>query len=358
MTFSTAEFRKGEQMATQQYRAYSVGTQSRRDLNQVQQVMRMLIWIGVFIVTGIVLGLLAALVGVIGSAVLGEVGVACAGPVGLVALVLLFVVPTTISRCLYIIPEYQRVVVLKMGEFVGVRGPGQFWVIPYPPFYQSAAMMLDMRIQTQTIKAAETLTKDNVPVGCEAVLFWRVENPRIAALKVKNHAEAVYMAANSALKDTIGTLELSDLLGQRELVAQKLKDIIDHAAENFGVDVSSVEITDVHVPSDLIQELSVRAQSERAAQAKIIEAKAELEVSRQFQDAANSMDLKAMELYRLNVLERIGREEGSQIVIYGLGSGDLGTSQQIASSAAGARAGMAKPTQHKPAGEGEMTSSQ
>ena len=345
-------------MATQQYRPYSVGAAPQRDLNQVQQVMRMLIWIGVFIASGLILGILTALIGVIGSTVLGEVGAVCAGPVGLVALILVFAIPSTISRCLYIVPEYRRVVVLKMGEFVGVRGPGQFWVIPYPPFYQSAAMTLDMRIQTQVIKAAETLTKDNVPVGCEAVIFWRVEDPRVAALKVKNHAEAVYMAANSALKDTIGTLELSDLLGQRDLVAKNLSQSIDLAAEKFGVDVSSVEITDVHVPSDLIQELSVRAQSERSAQAKIIEAKAELEVARQFQAAANSMGAKAMELYRLNVLERIGREEGSQIVIYGLGSDDAATGRQIAASAAGAQVATPKAPRRKPSGEKERPASQ
>ncbi len=334
-------------MATRQYQQYPGGS-TRRDLNQVQQVMRMLIWIGMFIVTGLVLGILTALVGVIGAAILGEAGAVCAGPVGLVAFFLVFVIPTTISRCLYIIPEYQRVVVLKLGQFVGVRGPGQFWVIPYPPFYQSAAMTLDMRIQTQVIKAAETLTKDNVPVGCEAVIFWRVEAPRVAALKVKNHAEAVYLAANSALKDTIGTMELSELLGQRDDVAKSLKQIIDQAAENFGVDVSSVEITDVHVPSDLIQELSVRAQSERAAQAKIIEAKAELQVARQFQAAANSMGAKAMDLYRLNVLERIGREEGSQIVIYGMGTGDQTMGQQIASAAAGAQSSLNLPVRKEP----------
>lgn len=323
-------------MTVQQYQYAGA---SQRDLNQVQQVLRMLIWVGVFIVTVLVLGAITAVAGVIGRAILGEAGMACAGPIGLVAFFLAFIIPSTLSRCLYVVPEYQRVVVLKLGQFVGVRGPGQFWIIPYPPFYQSAAMTLDMRIQTQVIKAAETLTKDNVPVGCEAVLFWRVENPQVAALKVKNHAEAVYMAANSALKDTIGTLELSDLLGQREMVAQNLKHIIDTAAEHFGVDVSSVEITDVHVPGDLIQELSVRAQSERSAQAKIIEAKAELQVAELFEEAANSMGPKAMELYRLNVLERIGREEGSQIVVYGLGSGNDAMGKQIASAAAGAQAG-------------------
>jgi regulator of protease activity HflC (stomatin/prohibitin superfamily) len=200
-------------------------------------------------------------------------------------------------------------------------------------------MMLDMRLQTHIIKAAETLTRDNVPVGCEAVIFWQVENPQVAALKVQNHAEAVYLAANSALKDTIGTLELTQLLSHREVVAQNLKDIIDQAAAKFGVDVSSVEITDVHVPADLIQELSVLAQSERAAQAKIAEAKAELEVAENLQRAAEALGPQALELYRLNVLERIGREEGSQVVIYGMG-GEVERGQAIADNTAASQAAL------------------
>ena len=320
-------------MATTQYAA------APRALNQVQTVMRWLIGLVTFVVVIIVLGLIGLLVSTIIGAVSGGagLGLACLGPWLVVSGIIALVLAGGFSRCFYIIPEYQRVVVLKLGEFVGVRGPGRFWVIPYPPYYQSAAMTLDMRIQTQVIKAAETLTMDNVPVGCEAVLFWRVEDPRVAALKVKNHAEAVYLAANSALKDTIGTLELSDLLSQRDKVAQSLKQIIDAAASNFGVDVASVEITDVHVPADLIQELSVRAQSERAAQAKIVEARAELQVARQFQEAAASMGPQGMEIYRLNVLERIGREEGSQIVVYGLG-GDSKMGEVIAANAAGAMA--------------------
>ena len=333
-------------MATRQY---STGAPyvAPRALNQVQSVMRMLIWIGTFILVSILGLVVGGIVWFIASRVAPSAGAMCGTPLVFVGGIVALAVASAISRCFYIIPEYQRVVVLKLGEFVGVRGPGRFWVIPYPPYYQSAAMTLDMRIQTQVIKAAQTLTKDNVPVGCEAVLFWRVEDPRIAALKVKNHAEAVYLAANSALKDTIGTLELSEMLSERETVADSLKQIIDAAASKFGVDVASVEITDVHVPPDLIQELSVRAQSERAAQAKIVEAKAEAEVAQQFQAAAEAMSPSAMEIYRLNVLERIGREEGSQIVVYGL-SGDNDMGQEIAANAAGARAAMPTPPR-KPA---------
>ena len=241
-----------------------------------------------------------------------------------------------VTRCLYIIPEYQRVVILKLGKFTDVKGPGKFWVVPYPPFYQSVAAEIDIRVRTRAITAAQTLTKDNVPVGCEAVLFWRVEDPRTAALEVADYAEAVFQAANSALKDTVGTLELTELLSEREKMAQQLKHVIDTAAASFGVDVSSVEITDVHVPDDLIQELSVLAQSRRAAQAKIAEAEVEMVIAQKLEEAASLMGPRAMDLYRLGVLERIGREEGSQIVVYGLGGGNAQTDMQISAAAAGA----------------------
>lgn len=313
-----------------------------REINQVQSVTRTVVWVAVFVLASLILLAVTLLIVGLSSRFTTREGVElgillCWGTWAIVALGAALIVPSIVSRTIYIIPEYQRVVVLKLGEFIDVKGPGRFWVIPYPPFYESVASRLDLRIQTHVIQAAETLTKDNVPVGCEAVVFWRVEDPRIAALEVQNHAQAVYLAANSALKDTIGQLELSELLSHRELVADNLKLIIDKAAEQFGVDVSSVEITDVHVPPDLIQELSVRAQSERAAQAKITEAKAELEVAHHFERAAMAMSPQAMELYRLNVLERIGRGEGSQIVLYGLGQ-DPDTGKQIAASAAGAKA--------------------
>jgi len=308
--------------------SYSPGS-STRGLHNVQRVLRTLIWFGIFIVLAILTLVAALLLGMIADA-LGYAALVVGGLFSLI-------VPGMVSRCLYVLPEFERVVVLKMGEFVGVKGPGKFWVVPYPPFYQSVAAKLDTRVQTRVITAAETLTADNVPVGCEAVIFWRVENPQRAALDVVNYAEAVFQAANSALKDTIGTLELTDLLGERERVAERLEQIIDSAAASFGVDVSSVEITDVHVPADLIQELSVLAQSRRAAQAKIAEAEAEKAIALRLQEAADLMGPAAMEMYRLNVLERIGREEGSQIVVYGMGTSESTMSEMIAAAAAGSR---------------------
>jgi len=300
----------------------------RRDLNRVQRMLRTLIWLGSFVVLAAVtlLFAFASPVGLTGSTVILVIG-------GLLSLI----IPGMIIRCLYVIPEFRRVVILKMGKFNSVQGPGKLWVIPYPPFYQSVAAVVDMRVKTRVIQAAQTLTADNVPVGCEAVVFWRVEDPNQASLAVSDYAEAVFQAANSALKDTVGSLELSELLGERDKIANQLKQTIDAAAVRFGVDVSSVEITDVHVPADLVQELSVLAQSRRAAQAKVAEADAEKTVAQKLEEAASIMGQQAMEMYRLNVLERIGREEGSQIIVYGLNGSDTALEQMLSASAAGSR---------------------
>lgn len=301
-------------------------TPGNRNLYRVQNVLRTWTWLFFFVVLGGFTLTLAALVGL--SSIPGY-AILIVG--GLVSLIL----PGAISSCIYIVPEFERVVLLKMGKFDGVKGPGFFLVIPYPPFFQSVAAKLDTRVQTRVITAAETLTADNVPVGCEAVIFWRVENPERAALQVQNYAEAVFQAANSALKDTVGTMDLTALLGEREKISEKLEQIIDTAAATFGVDVSSVEITDVHVPQDLIQELSVLAQSRRSAQAKIAEAEAEKFIAQKLQEASALMGSQAMEMYRLNVLERIGREEGSQIVVYGLGNNDPQMETTLAATSAG-----------------------
>ncbi len=304
-----------------------------RNLNNVQRVQRALVWFGIFFLIGTLTVILAGAVGFL----LPDIGTVIGGVIFVVGGLLALIVPGMFSSSLYIVSEYERVIVLKLGKFMGVRGPGRFWVIPYPPFNESVTAQIDLRIQTRVITAAETLTDDNVPVGCEAVIFWRVEDPQKAALSVANYQEAVFQAANSALKDTIGMLELSELLGARDKVSGRLKEIIDSAASSFGVDVTSVEITDVRVPNDLIQELSVLAQSRRSAQAKIAEADAEKAIAQKFNEAAALMSDRAMEIYRLSVLERIGREEGSQIVIYGLGGNSPAMDHSLAATVAGSR---------------------
>ena len=272
-----------------------------RGLNTVQTFLRLIIFLfalAVFFVLTIVLA------GALGAAVDDFLR----GPTLALGAFVSLILALMAAKTLYVIPEFQRVVLLKLGKFAGVKGPGLFWVIPYPPFFRSVAAVLDIRVETRVIKASETLTQDNVPVGCEAVIFMRVEDPRKAALDVENYKEAVFQAANSALKDTVGSLELTKLLSDRETVSNRLEQIIDAAASSFGIDVTSVEITDLRVPNDLIQELSVLAQSRRSAEAKIAEAEAEKVVAQRLQEAAAELGPTALEMYRLNVLERLGRE--------------------------------------------------
>jgi len=304
-----------------------IGSPTRRGLNTVQTFLRLVIWLVSF---AVFFGLTIFL-----SGVMTAVAEFLSAPTLVVGGVISLILATMFSRTIYVIPEYERVVLLRLGKFVGVKGPGLFWVIPYPPFFRSVAATLDIRIQTRVIKAAETLTSDNVPVGCEAVVFLRVEDPERASLHVADYGEAVFQAANSAIKDTVGGLELSELLSERDMVAERLKRIIDTAASSFGVDVSSVELTDVHVPNDLIQELSVIAQSRRAAEAKIAEAEAEKMIAQKLEEASHMLSDRAMEMYQLNVLERLGREEGSQIVVYGLGGRDPSMETTISAAAAG-----------------------
>ena len=318
----------------------TIGGPTTRSLNTVQAFLRLVIFlIALAVFFGVTLLLSTTL-----SSIATFLGPATLAVGGFVSLIL----ATMLSRTLYVIPEYERVVLLRLGKFIGVKGPGLFWVIPYPPFFRSVAAILDIRVQTRVIKAAETLTADNVPVGCEAVIFLRVEDPERAALRVANYNEAVFQAANSALKDTVGTLELSELLGDREMVSDKLKKIIDTAASSFGLDVSSVEITDVHVPTDLIQELSVLAQSRRAAQAKIAEAEAEKAIAEKLEEASQMLSPRALEMYRLNVLERLGREEGSQIVVYGMGGNDPVMDRTVAAAAAGSAPRQPSPQRSSP----------
>ncbi len=173
-------------------------------------------------------------------------------------------------------------------------------------------------------------------MSCEAVIFWRVEDPRNSGPRGGQLQRGLFQAANSALKDTIGSLELSELLGEREMLSSQLKVIIDSAASRFGVDVSSVEITDIHVPEDLIQELSVLAQSRAQRRPSWPRPTWSGRSPKSFSRLQEAMGSSAMELYRLNVLERIGREEGSQIVIYGLNGGQAAFEENLAANAAGA----------------------
>ena len=192
-----------------------------------------------------------ALAILLGSIALGAAGLAAtASPLPLIAFVLLGLVLMQSPR---IAQQWERAIVLRLGRFVGLRGPGLFWIVP---FIDSVSSWIDQRTITTSFAAEQTLTSDTVPVNVDAVLFWLVHDVQKAALEVQDYAQAVSWAAQTALRDIIGRTTLTDLLRGRERIEAELQQLIDQRSNPWGVTVSSVEMRDVVIPGALQDAMS------------------------------------------------------------------------------------------------------
>lgn len=223
-----------------------------------------------------------------------------------------------ISKMFYILPEWERIVLLKLGKFSDVRGPG-FFVIP--PFIYSVAAIVDTRIETYQVEATATLTKDNVPTKVTAALEFRVEDPRKAVVDVQNFRQTVIWASTEALKNTIGSLELKELLSDRVKIAEDLKVQIDEDAAIYGVDVRAVRITDIDTPPSLVEELAVIARERRASEAKQIQADAEVKVAEKIAEASAILSggNEGLRLRELQLLSEMSKNEGTMVIVYPYG---------------------------------------
>jgi regulator of protease activity HflC (stomatin/prohibitin superfamily) len=209
--------------------------------------------------------------------------------------------------------QWERAIVLRLGRFNALRGPGLFLIVP---IIDTVPYWIDIRVITSTFKAEKTLTKDTVPVDVDAVLFWRVVDPQKAALDVEEYGAAVAWAAQTALRDTIGKTMLADMLEGREKISRELGLIIDQRATPWGVDVISVELKDVLIPTGLEDAMSMQAQAERERQARIILGDSERQVAAKFQEAARTYadDPTAFHLRAMNMLYE-GLKQNSTIVV-------------------------------------------
>src|SRR5215467_2977521 len=210
-----------------------------------------------------------------------------AATIGLLIVALLIVI--TILSSLRICNEWERKVVLRLGRFGGVRGPGIFFLLPY---VETTPFTIDMRVVTSTFVAEQTLTKDGASVTVDAIMYWRIVDAGSAAIKVANYTQAVMGAAQGALRDIIGRNDLSTLLSQRRELDEQLTLILDEQTEPWGIKVQSVQLRDIKVPDNLQDALSRMAQAERERQARVILGESEVQVAKQFSDAG--------ELYRLH----------------------------------------------------------
>src|SRR3989442_11960630 len=181
--------------------------------------------------------------------------------------------------------QWERAVVLRLGRYIGLRGPGLFWIVP---FVDTIPAWVDQRVITTSFAAEETLTSDTAPGNVDAVLFWMVYDPEKAALEVQNYPQAVSWAAQTALRDIIGRTSLSDLLRVRERIEEELHKFIDKRSNPWGVTVQSVEMRDVIIPAALQDAMSREAQAAREKAALVILAEAQVEIAKLFEKAAES----------------------------------------------------------------------
>jgi regulator of protease activity HflC (stomatin/prohibitin superfamily) len=210
--------------------------------------------------------------------------------------------------------QWERAVVLRLGRFVGLRGPGLFWVVP---FVDTVSSWVDQRTITTSFAAEQTLTSDTVPVNVDAVLFWMVHDVQKAALEVQDYERAVSWAAQTALRDIIGRTTLTELLRGRERIEAELQSLIDQRSNPWGVTVSSVEMRDIVIPGALQDAMSREAQASREKQARIILGEAEMEIAHSFEEAAKSYlhNPTALHLRAMNMLYEGLKEKGALMLI-------------------------------------------
>lgn len=210
--------------------------------------------------------------------------------------------------------QWERVVVLRLGRFSRLRGPGIFCVIP---LIDTIPYCLDLRTIAAPFTAEQTLTGDSVPVDVDAVLFWRVIDSKKAALEVENYRLAIGWAAQTALRDVIGETDLAEMLKGRREIDAKLCKIIDDKTEAWGIEVLSVELRDVKIPTDLQKAMSMQAQAERERQARVILSESEVQVAQRFHKAAESYvnDPTALYLRAMNILLEGMRNNSSVVIV-------------------------------------------
>jgi uncharacterized membrane protein YqiK len=229
-------------------------------------------------------------------------------------LILSVILAVALLLALRVALQWDRAVVLWLGRFDHLAGPGVFWIVP---FLNTIARYVDMRIRATEFYSESTLTRDTVPVNVDAICFWMVWDAQKAVLEVENYYRAIILSAQTALRDTIGTHTLHEMLTQRETLGKALQETLDRKTNPWGITVQSVEIRDVIIPRGLEDAMSKQAQAERERQARIILGTAETEIASKFVEASQPYQNNpvAVHLRAMNMLYEGLREKGSIIVV-------------------------------------------
>lgn len=213
-----------------------------------------------------------------------------------------------------IVRQWEKVALLRLGHYVGLRGPGIFFIVPV---LETLSPYVDQRVRVTSVTAESTLSRDTVPVDVDAIIFWLVWNAEKAILEVENYLDAISLSAQTALRESIGRHELAQMITDREALGRELQRILDDKTNPWGITVQSVEVRDVRIPQALQDAMSRQAQAERERQARIILGQAETEISDKFVQAANaySENPTALHLRAMNMLYEAIKERGSMVIV-------------------------------------------
>ncbi|HEX4807535.1 MAG TPA: slipin family protein [Bryobacteraceae bacterium] len=228
--------------------------------------------------------------------------------------------------------QWEKVAVLRLGRFIGLRGPGMFHVIP---IIDTLSRYVDQRVRVASVTAESTLTRDTVPVNVDAIVFWLVWNAEKSILEVEDFVEAITMSAQTGLRESIGRHELAQMITERESLGRELQRILDEKTNPWGITVQSVEIRDVRIPQALEDAMSRQAQAERERQARNILGQAETEISEKFSQAALTYQNNpvALHLRAMNMLYEAIKERGSMVIVPSSAVETMGLGGMLATSA-------------------------
>jgi regulator of protease activity HflC (stomatin/prohibitin superfamily) len=282
-----------------------------RDKNQISGVA-----IALFVVS---VGLGAGLMVVLGSRV---------------PLIAGLVIGTYLLFSIKVADQWEKVAVLRLGRFIGLRGPGMFHIIP---IVDRLSRYVDQRVRVASVTAESTLTRDTVPVNVDAIVFWLVWNAEKSILEVEDFVQAITMSAQTGLRESIGRHELAQMITERESLGRELQRILDEKTNPWGITVQSVEIRDVRIPQALEDAMSRQAQAERERQARNILGQAETEISEKFSQAALTYQNNpvALHLRAMNMLYEAIKERGSMVIVPSSAVETMGLGGTLATAALG-----------------------
>jgi regulator of protease activity HflC (stomatin/prohibitin superfamily) len=233
-----------------------------------------------------------------------------------------------------IIRQWEKVAVLRLGRYVGLRGPGLCHIVP---ILETLSPYVDQRVRVASVSAESTLTRDTVPVNVDAIVFWLVWNAEKSILEVENFIEAITMSAQTVLRESIGRHELAQMITEREMMGRELQRILDEKTNPWGITVQSVEIRDVKIPSGLEDAMSRQAQAQRERQARIILGQAEQEISNSFVQAAAAYaeNPVALHLRAMNMLYEAVKEKGAMVIVPSTAVETMGLGGTLATASLG-----------------------